>query len=65
VRLEVYDATGRLVRVLRDGVVEQAAARMAVWDGTDDGGRPVASGVYFYRLEAGEFTETRSMVLLK
>ena len=65
VRLEVYDATGRLVRVLRDGVVEQAASRMTVWDGTDDGGRPVASGVYFYRLEAGEFTETRSMVLLK
>jgi hypothetical protein len=36
-----------------------------VWDGRNDAGAPVASGVYFYQLVANEFTQTRKMVLLK
>jgi len=36
-----------------------------LWDGTDDNGRQAASGVYFYSLEAGGFSETRKMMMIK
>ena len=62
--LAVYDVAGRLVRVLIDGVKE-AGPHDVNWDGKDNTGRGVASGVYFYRLEAGSFTETKKMVLLR
>ena len=64
VRLTVYDVTGRTVAVLVDAV--RSAGRHAVtWNGRDAAGRPVASGVYLYRLEAGDVTATRRMVLMK
>ncbi|MEA2062789.1 MAG: FlgD immunoglobulin-like domain containing protein, partial [Gemmatimonadota bacterium] len=64
VRLFVYDIRGRLVRTLVDGVREPGCYT-AYWDGTDAAHRQVASGVYFYRIQAGRFTQTRKMVLLK
>ncbi len=64
VSLAIYDVAGRLVRVLIDDVME-AGPRDVTWDGRDNAGRGAASGVYFYRLEAGEFVETRKMVLLR
>ena len=64
VRLRVFDAAGRLVRTLVDAR-EGAGAHDVVFDGRDDAGRPMASGVYFYRLDAGSATQTRKMVLLK
>ncbi len=64
VRLRVYDAAGHLVRSLIDETMP--AGRYAeTWDGRDTRGSTVASGVYFYRLDAGAFTETRKMVLLR
>ena len=62
--LAVYDVAGRLVRMLIDDVAE-AGPHDVTWDGKDNAGRGIASGVYFYRLQAGEFTETRKMVLLR
>ena len=62
--LRVYDVSGSLVRTLVDRV-HPAGAFDARWDGRDGQGRPVASGVYFYRLQAGDFVQTRRMVLLK
>lgn len=64
VNIAIFDVSGRLVRTL---VHEHRAAGRytAQWDGHDDAGRPVASGVYFYRMSAGSFNETRKMVLLK
>jgi hypothetical protein len=63
-RLVVYDVSGARVRELVD--TKQPAGRYAVsWDGRDDAGRSVASGVYFYRLTSGAFSQTRKMVLLK
>jgi len=38
---------------------------MLIWDGTDDSGRPISSGVYLYKMKAGEFVETRKMLLMK
>jgi hypothetical protein len=64
VRLVVFDVSGRRVRTLVDRT-QSAGRYQAVWDGRDEAGRTVSSGVYFYRLEAGAFTQTRRMVLLK
>ena len=62
--LRVYDVSGRLVRTLADRA-HDAGIYQVRWNGADDTGRPVASGVYFYRLQSGNFSETRRMVLLK
>jgi hypothetical protein len=65
VSLRVFDLSGRLVRVLVDGEIVAGGSNEAVWNGRDDSGRQVASGTYFYRLEAGEYSETRRMALIK
>ncbi|MBN1825687.1 MAG: immune inhibitor A [Candidatus Eisenbacteria bacterium] len=64
VSLSIHDVSGRLVRTLVRGA-RDAGDQETVWDGRDDRGGAVASGVYFYRLRAGAFTETRKLVLLK
>jgi hypothetical protein len=64
VSLSVYDASGRLVKVLVAKHLE-ADHYTVSWDGKDEAGRPVASGIYFYRLAAEMFTETRKMVLIR
>jgi len=64
VNLRIYDVSGRLVRELVDET-RPAARYEEVWDGLDGAGRHAASGMYFYRLDAGTFTQTRKMVLLK
>jgi hypothetical protein len=65
VHLHVYDVRGRAVRTLVDGRPHVAGRHHATWDGRDDRGNVVASGVYFYRIRASAFTGTRRMVLLK
>jgi hypothetical protein len=62
--LEIYDMLGRHVKTLVHGV-EEAGFKSVAWDGTDDLGRPASAGVYLYRVRAGDFTQTRKMVLLK
>ncbi len=64
VELSVYSAAGRRVAVLVDGDAI-AGRHMATWNGTDETGRPVASGVYFFRLTRGSESVTRKGVLLK
>jgi hypothetical protein len=64
VSLRIYDVAGRLVRMLADGS-RPAANYAEVWDGKDASGRTVASGIYFCRLDAGSFTQTRKMILLR
>jgi len=64
VKLSIYDASGRLVRTLVSSAREHGS-HAEVWDGTDSAGRAVSSGIYFYRLDAGKFSQSRKMVLLK
>ena len=64
VRLIIMNAAGRIVRTLVDAQ-ESAGVHAATWDGLDDVGRRVASGVYFYRLQAGDFCEMKKMTLLR
>jgi hypothetical protein len=60
----VYNVCGQKVRTLFDGSAS-AGDHSVVWDGADDSGSPVASGIYFYRLIADTETISRTMVLLK
>ena len=64
VDLRVYDLRGRLVRTLV-AAERPAGWNAAEWDGQDDRGNAVSSGVYFYRLESGTFLSSRKMLLLK
>jgi hypothetical protein len=64
VSLIIYDVAGRRVRTLVDGHLKADFYR-AVWDGTNEKGGRVASGVYFYRLKAGKNVMSKKMVLLR
>ncbi len=67
--LRIYSVNGMLVRTLALGHqpagIYHSRARAAYWDGKNEAGEPVASGVYFYTLTAGDFTATRRMLILK
>lgn len=64
VSLQIYNTTGQLVKTLHQGFVE-AGTYESVWDGTDEDGRNAASGLYVYRLVAGNFTESKRVTFLK
>ncbi|MYA23420.1 MAG: VWA domain-containing protein, partial [Gemmatimonadetes bacterium] len=63
-RLSIYNLAGQLVRVLQLEA-QQAGEHTLSWDGRDDLGREVASGVYIYRLNVGEWAVHRRMLLLR
>ncbi|UCH84984.1 MAG: T9SS type A sorting domain-containing protein [Candidatus Latescibacterota bacterium] len=66
VSLKIYNVAGQLVRALVDEVQSPDQAGFSSrWNGMNDQGQPVSSGVYFYRLTAGNRTLTKKMVLLK
>ena len=65
VRLEIFDAAGRLVRVLVDGMAPRSGTHEVVWDGLNSHGDQVAAGVYFYRLVVEDRIETKRMVITK
>lgn len=62
--LEIYNIQGQLVRTLVDGL-QEAGIYSVIWDGRDDAGDEVASGVYLYRLGVGDFSESKKMVLIR
>ena len=69
VTLTIYDLNGQIVRTLDVGhqtaAVYENRSKAVYWDGRNELGEQVASGVYFYHLSAGEFSATRKMVILK
>lgn len=64
VKISIYDMTGRLTREL----VDQSMAvgkRTINWDGKDDAGNSVSGGIYLYNIQAGDYSQTKKMVLMK
>jgi len=64
VRLDIFSVRGQLVRSLVNSVYN-AGLHTTVWNGCDNLGRPVSSGVYFYRMTTSEYVSVRKMLLLK
>ena len=69
VTLTIYDTLGRVVRTLNVGhqiaAVYESRSKAIYWDGRNSLGEQVASGIYLYHLDAGDFSATRRMVILK
>ena len=64
VSLSIYNLLGQQITTLIDQI-QSAGNHSLTWDGIDREGKPVASGVYFYRLRSGDFAQTKKMLLLK
>lgn len=65
VELVVYDVAGKRVRSLLNERLSAGRAIQVVWDGVNDAGERVGSGVYLYRLVSGDFSATRKMIVLR
>jgi len=63
-KLIIYDVNGRRIRTLVDNGLK-AGMHQVIWDGTDDSGHTVTSGVYWSQLHAGDFSSNKKMVVLK
>ena len=64
VNVTVYDMLGREIRTLVN-TTQDAGFKSIIWDATNNQGNPVSAGVYLYKIQAGEFVQTKKMVLLK
>ena len=64
VNIIIYDMLGRHVRTLVN-TTQDAGFKSVLWNATNDYGKPVSAGVYLYQIQAGDFVQTRKMVLLK
>ena len=64
VTIEIFNLLGQKVRTLVEGKTT-SGYHSVEWDGTNDHGQPVSSGVYLYRLQAGDFAQTKKMMFLK
>jgi len=62
--INVYNVSGQLVRSLVNGSYK-VGMHQAVWNGLDNSGRPVSSGIYFYRMNTSEYVAVKKMLLLK
>jgi hypothetical protein len=65
VTLRIYDVSGQLVRTLEAGTLRVPGVYRMTWNGRDDTGREVSSGLYFYELAAGKHKEVRKMTLIR
>lgn len=64
VNITIYDLLGREVRTLVKQS-QEAGFKTVLWNATNDNGKPVSAGVYLYQIQAGEFIQTRKMILLR
>ena len=64
VNVTVYDMLGRVVNTLVQES-QTAGYKSVIWDGKNTNGKPVSAGIYLYQIQAGEYLQTKKMVLLK
>ena len=64
VTITIYDMLGRQVKTLINQT-QDAGYKSVIWNATNDYDKPVSAGVYLYKIQAGEFVQTKKMVLLK
>jgi len=64
ISISIYDLMGRVVKTMVN-TTQEAGYKSVFWNATNDYGKPVSAGVYLYQIQAGEFRQTRRMVLLK
>lgn len=64
VKLTIYNLPGQKVRVLVDEH-QSGGYKRVHWDGKDEWGNDLASGIYFCKIRAGEFTDAKKMILIK
>ncbi len=64
VNITIYDMLGREVKTLINQT-QDAGYRSIIWDATNDYGKPVSAGLYLYQIQAGDYMQTKKMVLLK
>ncbi|MCI0481417.1 MAG: T9SS type A sorting domain-containing protein, partial [Candidatus Dadabacteria bacterium] len=65
VTLKVYNVAGQLVRTLVNEVRDAKIGHEVTWDGKNDRGGAVASGIYFYKMDTKDFSQTKKMVMLR
>ena len=63
--LAIYNVKGERVRIFIEGAVLREGEHFLEWDGRDDAGRSVSSGVYFFQIQADDFSKTQKILLLK
>jgi flagellar hook assembly protein FlgD len=64
VNIIIYDLLGREIRTLVN-TTQDAGFKSVIWNATNNQGNPVSAGVYLYQIHAGDFVQTKKMVLLK
>ena len=64
ISLKIYDISGRLVKIIEEGKTK-AGFYTIDWEGSDENGKSLSSGIYFYRIKAGDNIDTRKLILLK
>jgi len=64
VTIEIYNLKGQLVKLLINEVKE-TGDHTAIWNGKDDSGKPISSGIYFYKLKSANYTSTKKMIMIK
>ena len=64
-KIEIYNLKGQKVKTFSNLQITQSINQKIIWNGEDDNGKPVSSGIYFYKLRTAGFEDTKKMILMK
>jgi flagellar hook assembly protein FlgD len=63
--LEIYNVKGQKVKTFPNLQTNKSSNHQIIWNGKDDSDKSVTSGIYFYKLQAGKYSQTKKMILMK